>query len=382
MSDDGRPPPRSPLAPPTLAVDPCECDPSLPCHCPPDGEDALTQLLPPGMRDTAGHNPPQPASLLGAQTAAPSLPMGKLESMTLPAPLTPAAATPAAVASLLEVQAWTAQVQAQALAQAQAAQVQAQALAQAQAMAGGVPAVASVFAGAPSSSVSDARWAAEGSAPAVAAPRHSDLFGDATPGAAGVVPTAAAHSAAAASSAAAAAAEAAAAAVAEAAKAAAAEVAAAEAAAAAAPHAESAALAGPMDGLVRYDRPVGATPVCPPLGAPIGGPAQSDSAAKRHVGGVERVDAFGRRRRYFTMGEIRVHNTPTDCWLVSHGKVYDVTPFLASHPAGEFAILRHGGTDSTADFDFHSPKAQRMWAPYLLGYVDAPAYERGDCVIS
>ena len=66
-----------------------------------------------------------------------------------------------------------------------------------------------------------------------------------------------------------------------------------------------------------------------------------------------------------------------------HNKVYDVTAFLSRHPAGEFAILRHGGTDSTIDFDFHSSKAQRMWAPYLVGYLDTKGGGRGgDCVVS
>jgi len=104
-----------------------------------------------------------------------------------------------------------------------------------------------------------------------------------------------------------------------------------------------------------------------------------------HIGGVERKDAFGRLRRYFTMEEIELHNTPGDCWLIAHGKVYDVTAFLSRHPAGEFAILRHGGTDSTTDFDFHSGKAQRMWAPYLLGHVETRSSGRrdaADCVLS
>ena len=95
---------------------------------------------------------------------------------------------------------------------------------------------------------------------------------------------------------------------------------------------------------------------------------------------MERVDTLGRRRRYFTMEEISLHSAPDDCWLVAHGKVFDVTAFLTRHPAGECAILRHGGTDSTTDFDFHSSKAQRMWAPYLLGYVECSGSQQS-CVL-
>ena len=104
--------------------------------------------------------------------------------------------------------------------------------------------------------------------------------------------------------------------------------------------------------------------------------------APRSVGGVERVDAFGRARRFFTLEEIALHNKPDDCWLVAHGKVYDVTAFLPRHPAGELAILRRGGADSTIDFDFHSAHAQRIWKSYLLGYVDNRGGRVGDCLLS
>lgn len=107
---------------------------------------------------------------------------------------------------------------------------------------------------------------------------------------------------------------------------------------------------------------------------------QLQAQRRRAPEGVVRTDVFGRRRRYFEPREIARHNQPDDCWLVAHGKVFDVTTFLQQHPAGEFAILRHAGTDSTTDFDFHSGRAQRMWAPYMLGYVDTG--RGGDCCIS
>jgi cytochrome b involved in lipid metabolism len=107
------------------------------------------------------------------------------------------------------------------------------------------------------------------------------------------------------------------------------------------------------------------------------------SAHGRSAEGVEKVDMFGRRRRYFTMAEVARHNVSGDCWLVAHGKVYDASPFLVAHPGGEFAILRHAGTESTVDFDFHSSKAQAMWAQYLIGYVDhGPSRGSGECTIS
>jgi hypothetical protein len=48
---------------------------------------------------------------------------------------------------------------------------------------------------------------------------------------------------------------------------------------------------------------------------------------------VERSDILGRTRRYFSPSECARHNELTDCWLIAHGKVYEVTSFLSRHPA-------------------------------------------------
>jgi len=69
------------------------------------------------------------------------------------------------------------------------------------------------------------------------------------------------------------------------------------------------------------------------------------------------------------MGQVAAHNSADDCWLVVHGKVYDVTAFMQSHPAGVRAILRHAGTDATRDFEFHSAGARRLWKGFLVGTV-------------
>ena len=115
----------------------------------------------------------------------------------------------------------------------------------------------------------------------------------------------------------------------------------------------------------------------------VSGGRGEDGLGLRADGGFERTDVFGRTKVFYPMEEVAKHRDPEDCWLVAHGKVYNVTAFLPKHPAGEHAILRHGGTDSTTDFDFHSSKAQRMWAPYHIGYLATPANQRAaDCTIS
>ena len=99
-------------------------------------------------------------------------------------------------------------------------------------------------------------------------------------------------------------------------------------------------------------------------------PEVPEKGSRRQMVFTEKTSFNGKRYRMFTAEEVRRHSTPDDCWLIAHGRVYDVTTFLQRHPAGDRSIMRHAGTDSTIDFDFHPVHAQKMWAPYLLGYVE------------
>jgi len=38
--------------------------------------------------------------------------------------------------------------------------------------------------------------------------------------------------------------------------------------------------------------------------------------------------------------DVQQHNTPEDCWIIVHQKVYDVSAFLADHPGGSKSIPR------------------------------------------
>jgi L-lactate dehydrogenase (cytochrome) len=54
--------------------------------------------------------------------------------------------------------------------------------------------------------------------------------------------------------------------------------------------------------------------------------------------------------------EVAKHNGPQDCWVIVHGRAYDVTDFLPEHPGGMKIILKYAGKDATEEFDpIHPP---------------------------
>jgi len=44
-----------------------------------------------------------------------------------------------------------------------------------------------------------------------------------------------------------------------------------------------------------------------------------------------------------TAAQLAEHASEADVWLSIHGKVYDVTKYLADHPGGMDVMLEHGG---------------------------------------
>ena len=82
--------------------------------------------------------------------------------------------------------------------------------------------------------------------------------------------------------------------------------------------------------------------------------------------------------KIFTLDEVIQHKYEDDCWLIAHGYVYDVTSFIEKHPAGKSAILRHSGTESSIDYDFHSKNAKKLWLQYKIGYIKST----NNCIIS
>ncbi|KAI1890205.1 hypothetical protein AGOR_G00171280 [Albula goreensis] len=73
--------------------------------------------------------------------------------------------------------------------------------------------------------------------------------------------------------------------------------------------------------------------------------------------------------KYYTLEEIKQHNSSKDTWLIIHDKVYDITSFLEEHPGGEEVLLEQAGADATESFEDvgHSTDAREMLEPYLIG---------------
>jgi cytochrome b involved in lipid metabolism len=48
----------------------------------------------------------------------------------------------------------------------------------------------------------------------------------------------------------------------------------------------------------------------------------------------------------FSAAEIAKHTEEEDCWLVIHGKVYDVTKYLDEHPGGPEIMVSNAGAEA------------------------------------
>ncbi|KAI0795096.1 glyoxylate dehydrogenase [Abortiporus biennis] len=72
--------------------------------------------------------------------------------------------------------------------------------------------------------------------------------------------------------------------------------------------------------------------------------------------------------------DVAAHSTRESCWIIVHGKVYDVTDFLDEHPGGSKIILKYAGKDATEAYEpIHPPDAITTNLPLEkhLGAIDA-----------
>lgn len=69
----------------------------------------------------------------------------------------------------------------------------------------------------------------------------------------------------------------------------------------------------------------------------------------------------------YSKEEVALHNSPSDCWTIIEGYVYDLTTFAKRHPAGSDAITEMCGVNATEDFlDEHDgDREPRQWLETL-----------------
>ncbi|XP_010550884.1 PREDICTED: cytochrome b5-like [Tarenaya hassleriana] len=81
---------------------------------------------------------------------------------------------------------------------------------------------------------------------------------------------------------------------------------------------------------------------------------------------------MGGEGKVFTLAEVSEHKDRKDCWIVIHGKVYDVTRFLEDHPGGDEVLLSSTAKDATDDFEDigHSSTAKAMMEEFYVGDID------------
>jgi cytochrome b5 len=81
-----------------------------------------------------------------------------------------------------------------------------------------------------------------------------------------------------------------------------------------------------------------------------------------------------------TGDELRKHNKASDCWVAIHGRVYDVTRFLADHPGGGEVISSLAGSETTSEFEDigHSDAARRDAAKYFVGLLEGSDPDASD----
>lgn len=135
------------------------------------------------------------------------------------------------------------------------------------------------------------------------------------------------------------------------------------------------------DGTLRDSSVFSFAPAASSAGETKGLPAASASSSASASSGAGAKKGPVDLSTEYSWEEIERHNTLQSCWLVVRGEVYDVTAFLPLHPAGKQAILRHGGTDATADFDFHSYSAKKKWKPFRIGRVKGHCNASSKCLV-
>ena len=79
-----------------------------------------------------------------------------------------------------------------------------------------------------------------------------------------------------------------------------------------------------------------------------------------------------KKHQRYSLEEVGKHVDRTDCWIIIHDLVYDITKFLDEHPGGEEILLDCAGNVATDQFEDvgHSSDARDIMKDYLIGELN------------
>ena len=76
------------------------------------------------------------------------------------------------------------------------------------------------------------------------------------------------------------------------------------------------------------------------------------------------IEDVSNNKKIWSGEEISKHNSARDCWVIIHGRAYDVTEFKAEHPGGSKIIEKFAGKDATETYDpIHPPDTLDKYLP-------------------
>ncbi|KAJ7784905.1 oxidoreductase [Mycena maculata] len=89
---------------------------------------------------------------------------------------------------------------------------------------------------------------------------------------------------------------------------------------------------------------------------------------------------MSRRAGIYTSQVVAAHNSPANCWLSRHRRVYNISSFINDHPGGSDILAKYAGQDVTevmsdgaGEHHEHCEAAYNMMEAYLIGNLDTNA---------
>jgi cytochrome b involved in lipid metabolism len=79
-------------------------------------------------------------------------------------------------------------------------------------------------------------------------------------------------------------------------------------------------------------------------------------------------------KRVFSPFEVSKHSTQNDCWVIIHGRVYDVTDYIPRHPGGALIYVKAGGDCSQLFDSYHTTPRARCCEPFMQHYRAGAEY--------